>query len=94
VVLTALLHALRPDVHRRSSFLSEFGIGPYRTRLEIWADPTLERNCHWIEVESDSARFSMQIENIPSENPKTGRITAQSVIAYLRKLHAPLRVGT
>jgi aspartate dehydrogenase len=36
----------------------------------------------------------MTIENIPSENPKTGRITAQAVIAYLRKLHAPLRVGT
>jgi hypothetical protein len=33
VVLTALLHALRPDVHRRSSFLSEFGIGPYRTLM-------------------------------------------------------------
>jgi aspartate dehydrogenase len=36
----------------------------------------------------------MTIENIPSENPKTGRITAQSVIALLRKLSAPLRVGT
>ena len=45
-------------------------------------------------VDSDSARFSMSIENIPSENPKTGRITALSVIAYLRKLNSPLRVGT
>jgi aspartate dehydrogenase len=49
---------------------------------------------HRMEVESDSARFSMSIENIPSENPKTGRITALSVIAYLRKLHSALRVGT
>jgi len=31
---------------------------------------------------------------VPSENPKTGRITALSVIATLKKLHAPLRVGT
>jgi aspartate dehydrogenase len=74
--------------------LSLAGIGPDRTRLEIWADPSLTRNVHRVEVESDSARFSMSIENIPSENPKTGLITALSVIAYLRKMHAPLRVGT
>src|SRR5262249_7480983 len=52
------------------------GIGPDRTAIEIWADPALSRNCHTIEVESDSARFSFSIENVPSENPKTGRITA------------------
>jgi aspartate dehydrogenase len=74
--------------------LSLAGIGPDRTTVEIWADPTVTRNVHRIEVDSDSARFSMTIENIPSENPKTGRITALSVIACLRKLHAPLRVGT
>jgi aspartate dehydrogenase len=70
------------------------GIGPERTMIEIWADPRVTRNCHSIDVESDSARFSLSIENIPSENPRTGRITALSVIAALRKLHAPLRVGT
>jgi aspartate dehydrogenase len=74
--------------------LSLAGAGPDRTRLEIWADPALTRNTHRIEVESDSARLSMSIENIPSENPKTGRITALSVIAYLRKQRAALRVGT
>ena len=70
------------------------GFGPDRTRLEIWADPTVTRNVHRVEVESDSARFSMSIENVPSENPKTGRITALSVIAYLRKQRSALRVGT
>ncbi|MXP66009.1 aspartate dehydrogenase [Roseomonas sp. M0104] len=74
--------------------LSLAGIGPDRTMLEIWADPELQRNTHRIEVESDSARFSMSIEGIPSENPKTGRITPLSVIACLRKMTAPLRVGT
>lgn len=74
--------------------LSMAGIGPDRTTIEIWADPTVTRNMHRIEVDSDSARFSMSIENIPSENPKTGRITALSVIACLRKLRASLRVGT
>ena len=74
--------------------LSLAGIGPDRTTIEIWADPAVSRNCHNIEVDADSARFSLAIENIPSENPKTGRITALSVLAALRKLNAPLRVGT
>ena len=74
--------------------LSLAGIGADRTTLEIWADPALERNVHRIEVDSDSASFSMSIENVPSDNPKTGRITALSVISYLRKLGAPLRVGS
>ncbi len=74
--------------------LSLAGIGPDRTTLEIWADPGLTRNTHRIEVEADSARFSMTIENVPSENPKTGRITALSVIACLKGLVETLRVGS
>jgi len=46
--------------------LSLAGIGPDRTRLEIWADPGVTRNMHAIEVDAESARFSMSIENIPS----------------------------
>ena len=74
--------------------LSLAGIGPDRTMIEIWADPEVSRNCHTIEVDADSARFTLSIENVPSENPKTGRITALSALAALRKLHAPLRIGT
>jgi aspartate dehydrogenase len=75
--------------------LSLAGIGPDRTRLEIWADPDLERNTHRIVVEADSARLEMQIENVPSaDNPRTGKITALSVIAALRALNATLKVGS
>src|SRR5262245_19923565 len=74
--------------------LSLAGIGPDRTMIEIWADPAISRNCHSIEVEADSAQLSFSIENVPSENPRTGRMTALSVVAALRKLNAPLRVGT
>jgi len=71
------------------------GIGPQRTRLEIWADPSALRNMHTVRVEADSARFEMTIENVPSEeNPGTGKITALSVIATLRGLVSPLKVGT
>jgi aspartate dehydrogenase len=75
--------------------LSLAGIGPDRTRLEIWADPGVTRNTHRIVVEADSARFEMQIENVPSEeNPRTGKITALSVIAALRGLVASLKIGS
>lgn len=71
------------------------GVGPDATKLEIWADPSLTRNTHTIRVDADSARFEMTIENVQSEeNPGTGKITALSVIACLRGLTAPLRVGT
>ena len=75
--------------------LSLAGIGPDKTMLQIWADPSVDRNIHTITVEADSARFTMTIENIPSEeNPKTGKITALSMLATLRRLTAPLVSGT
>ncbi|MGH7027094.1 aspartate dehydrogenase [Brevundimonas sp.] len=71
------------------------GVGPDRTQLEIWADPMLERNTHRIVVDADSARLELAIENVPSdENPGTGRITALSIVAALRDLVSPIRIGT
>jgi aspartate dehydrogenase len=83
-----------PENVNVAAALSLAGIGPDRTTIEIWADPGVTRNMHRVMVEADSARFEMSIENVPSENPKTGRITALSAIAALRKMTAPLRVGT
>ncbi|MGH6672797.1 MAG: aspartate dehydrogenase [Xanthobacteraceae bacterium] len=74
--------------------LSLAGIGPDRTHLEIWADPALDRNTHRIEVDADTVHFSMAIENVPSENPRTGRIVALSTVAALRGLVSELKVGT
>lgn len=71
------------------------GAGPDRTRVEVWADPTVSLNTHTVTVQSDSSNMTMTIENTPSaENPRTGTITGLSVIAALRRLTAPLVVGT
>jgi aspartate dehydrogenase len=70
------------------------GIGAERTEVEIWADPTITRNVHSIKVISDAATFSTEIENIPSTNPKTSRIVAQSILALLRKRFATLQIGS
>lgn len=75
--------------------LSLAGVGPDRTTVEVWADPTVTHNTHTIIVKSDSSNLTMTIENIPSaENPRTGLITPLSVIAALRRLTSPLVVGT
>jgi aspartate dehydrogenase len=74
--------------------LSLAGIGPDRTQLEIWADPAVTRNTHTITVDADTARFTMTIENIPSENPRTGKSVAPSTVAALRALVSELKVGT
>jgi aspartate dehydrogenase len=74
--------------------LSLAGIGPDRTHLEIWADPAVTRNTHTITVDADTMRFSMTIENVPSENPRTGKNVAPSTVAALRALVSELKVGT
>jgi aspartate dehydrogenase len=75
--------------------LSLAGVGPDRTRVEIWADPSVSRNTHTIRVRSDSSDLTMIIESIPSpENPRTGVVTALSAVAALRRLASPLVVGT
>jgi aspartate dehydrogenase len=71
------------------------GVGPIRTQVRIWADPSVTRNIHTIHVEAEAARFTMTIENVPSaDNPKTGVLTPLSVLACLRGLVSPLKVGS
>ena len=74
--------------------LSLAGVGPDQTTMQVWADPDLVHNTHRIIVESDSANLDLTISNIPSDNPATGRLTALSVVALLRKMSSPLRIGT
>lgn len=74
--------------------LSLAGIGPAHTTIRIYAVPGLTRNTHSITVEGDHGRVRVEIENVPSENPRTGRLSYLSAIAMLRELGATLRVGT
>lgn len=70
------------------------GIGPDRTRVRIVVDPAVARNTHDLEVVGSFGRFHLHIENVPTENPRTGVLAAQSVIATLTRLASPIRVGT
>ncbi len=77
-----------------SAAVSLAGIGPDRTSVRIVADPALSRNCHDITVEGEFGLLNVHIENIPSENPKTGRLTALSIIRSVRDVFDPVRIGT
>ncbi|MGH7535157.1 MAG: aspartate dehydrogenase [Gemmatimonadales bacterium] len=70
------------------------GVGPERTRIKVFAVPGLARNTHRIMVEGEFGRLAIQVENVPSENPRTGKLSYLSAIACLRELGAALRVGT
>jgi aspartate dehydrogenase len=74
--------------------LSLAGIGPERTTTRIYAVPGLTRNTHRISVEGEFGSLAVEIRNVPSENPRTGRLSYLSTIALLRDLGATLRVGT
>jgi aspartate dehydrogenase len=73
--------------------LSLAGVGPERTRIRLYAVPGLERNQHRITVEGEFGRLRIEVENVPSENPRTGRLSYLSAIAMLRELGAPVHVG-
>jgi aspartate dehydrogenase len=74
--------------------LSLAGIGPELTRLRLYAVPGLTRNTHRVTAVGEFGRFSLEIANVPSENPRTGKLSYLSTIALLRDLGATLRVGT
>jgi aspartate dehydrogenase len=74
--------------------LSLAGIGPERTTTRIYAVPGLTRNTHRISVEGEFGSLTLEVRNVPSENPRTGRLSYLSTIALLRDLGATLRVGT
>lgn len=71
------------------------GVGANNTMVEVWADPTINRNLQSVSITSDAGEATMVMRNIPSaENPRTGRIVANSAIATLQRLTAPVIAGT
>ena len=86
--------ALRfPENVNVAAAISLAGLGLDRTTVRVVADPTVERNTHEIEARGEFGDLRVVLRNIPTENPKTGRLTAMSMIKALRNLTAPVVVG-
>jgi aspartate dehydrogenase len=73
--------------------LSLAGIGPERTRIKLYAVPGQARNQHRITVDGEFGTLRIEVENVPSENPRTGRLSYLSAIAMLREMGASVQVG-
>ncbi len=75
--------------------LSLAGLGLDETRVEIFADGTVPGTRHTVRVVSEVAELEMTSQNFPSPaNKRTSRLVAPSIIAALRELDAPLRIGS
>ena len=66
-----------------------------RVEVCIKADPKLKRNVHHIVVDSEEAKLSIKVENIPSKtNPKTSALAILSTQQLLKKIFFPLKIGS
>ena len=74
--------------------LSLAGIGSEKTRIRLFATPGLEFNQHRISVKGEFGSLRIEVDNVPTENPRTGKLSYLSTIALLRDLGATLRVGS
>ena len=78
-----------------AAVLSLAGIGPAKTKVEIWTSRAYQRNQHEIILEGRSGRIHSVTQNLPSnENPKTSALAIYSAIATLRKIFSRIRIGT
>ncbi len=82
-----------PENVNVAASVSLAGLGLDGTRLRVFVDPAVTRNQHEVVVEGYFGRLRIEIENIPTEHAKTGRIVALSVLKALRDLTAPIVMG-
>lgn len=63
-------------------------------KVVIKVDPSIKRNIHRIELESDIVNMVTEVENLPlASNPKTSAMAAASTKALLGKMFSPIKVG-
>ena len=83
------LQAIRafPQNINVAAVLSLAGIGPRKTRVEIWTSKSTRKNTHEISVEGNFGKLTTVTENVPSpNNPKTSYLAMLSAFAALRKI--------
>lgn len=75
--------------------LSLAGIGPEKTKVQIVADPTIQKNIHEIQVKGEFGRLTVRTENVVSPlNPKTSALAVLSAITTLKKITENFQIGT
>jgi aspartate dehydrogenase len=63
--------------------------------VELWVDPSVDRNVHEITVEGEFGDAYIRVRNLPSpDNPSTSYLAALSILTLLKNLEDPLIIGT
>lgn len=74
--------------------ISLAGIGATKTKVDIIADPTIEKNLHYITATGDFGKFTMEVSNnaMPN-NPNTSYLAALSVLASINDQKSRFKIG-
>ena len=65
------------------------------TDVELWADPSVDRNVHEVFIEGGFGETYIKVINVPSpDNPATSYLAALSILSLLNNLSDPIIVGT
>lgn len=71
------------------------GIGMQKTKVQIIASPSVNKNIHEVLIESEAAKIFTRTENIlHPQNPKTSFLAVLSAIATLKQILQPIKIGT
>lgn len=85
---------LFPQSVNVSAALSLAGVGFEKTKVQVFADPTIQTNTHTIKAKGYFGETEISVSNVPYEtNPKSSPIVAMSVAKVLKNITSPLVVG-
>jgi aspartate dehydrogenase len=74
--------------------LSLAAAGQVVPTVKIVASPSLKRNVHLVDVESEAARIKIRCENVPSpDNPKTSYLAILSALATIAGILDRVKIG-
>ena len=65
------------------------------TDVELWVDPSVDRNVHELFIEGSFGETYIRVTNIPSPgHSATSYLAALSILSLLNNLNEPIKVGT